>query len=161
MSCIQFDDMDQWRHRGDRRAWRVSCGDGLSKELVLELWASDGRHVTVPITGESSALMEVHEAIRTFTPEDWENLPPLTEVLKPIHDAFAEACKERHEKIANHPDNGKAGWWLVDGIRNSAYVRASSAEEAIRKAEDADAVQDWEQPTANFHAAELGDVISC
>jgi hypothetical protein len=66
---------------------------------------------------------------------------------------------ERKEKIRNHPDNGKEGWWIVQGIRHSAHARASSAAEAIEKAEKANIVQDWELPDAHFWTKELPDVF--
>jgi len=69
------------------------------------------------------------------------------------------ADKARAARMAAHPDNGKMGWWVVDGIRHSAHARASSAPEAIEKAEKAGIVQDWESPEARFCGEELPDVF--
>ena len=51
------------------------------------------------------------------------------------------------EKAPN-PDDGKTGYWLVNGIRHSAVVLASTEKEAIKNAEPD--VQDWESPNACF-----------
>ena len=63
-------------------------------------------------------------------------------------------------EASTNPDNGKAGWWLVEGLRHSAWAKASSANEAIEKAHDANIVDaSWEYPTAKFVYEELPDVI--
>jgi hypothetical protein len=82
-------------------------------------------------------------------------------------DALLESLRESH--IASHearvaelkanPDNGKDGWWSVDGIRHSAVVKATSALEAIEKAERH--VGDWESPTVQFIGETLPEVFSC
>lgn len=65
------------------------------------------------------------------------------------------------EQTAKCPDNGKSGWWIVDGLRHSAYVKASNAEEAITKAHTAEVVDaSWEYPTAKFWTAELPEAFS-
>lgn len=70
---------------------------------------------------------------------------------------FRKADEGRQVLIQNNPDNGKPGWWRVDGIRHSAIVRADSAAAAIEKA--AGAVQDWESPGAEWIGEELPDVL--
>lgn len=67
--------------------------------------------------------------------------------------------EERRKRMENNPDNGKHGWWIVEGIRHSAYARAASAPEAIRKADEAGIVQDWEFPEARFWTEELPEVF--
>jgi hypothetical protein len=74
-------------------------------------------------------------------------------------EAMRQANEERMERIKNHPDNGKNGWWIVEGIRHRAYAKASSAIEAIEKAEKAGVVQDWECAESWFWTEELPDVF--
>lgn len=50
-------------------------------------------------------------------------------------------------------------WYRVVGIRHSAIVRATSEAEAVRKAIDAGAVGDWEDPQAELIGPELPDVV--
>lgn len=154
-----IEDLQRWVSRGPNRAWRLEYGDGIAECVVLELWAKDGRHKTFPLEGEGSYLLLASQSLREFTPEDYENRPSFAEVLKEVQEAFAEADAKREQDIENHPDNGKEGWWIVDGIRHDAKVKASSAAEAIRKAAEADAVQSWELPTAEFWCEELPDVF--
>lgn len=73
---------------------------------------------------------------------------------------FAQAEKERQDRLASNPGNGRLGWWRVDGIRHNAIVKASSALEAVEKAEKDEAVHDWEMADAWFISEELPDVIS-
>lgn len=71
-----------------------------------------------------------------------------------------QSDEERIERMKNHPDNGKRGWWVVDGIRHHAYAQASSAMEAIAKASTAGLVDEsWEYPEARFWTEELPDVF--
>lgn len=51
------------------------------------------------------------------------------------------------------------GWWIVDGIRHSARVRARTEAEAIKKAEEAGVVADLEMPTAKFWTKNLPDAF--
>lgn len=79
------------------------------------------------------------------------------------HEALAKIFKRRREErealsVAD-PDNGKSGYWNVDGVRHSAFVKATSAPEAIAKAVAAGAVGDWESPTASF-VGENPDVLA-
>ena len=83
--------------------------------------------------------------------------PSLMESLAAIQPAFAETEAKRHERIDSHPDNGRAGFWHVEGIRHDARTRASSAREAIEKCSDV--VQSWECPAAHFLGNELPEVF--
>jgi hypothetical protein len=76
-----------------------------------------------------------------------------------LGDAMRKSDEERIERMRNHPDNGKAGWWIVDGVRHHAYAKASTALEAIEKAEKAGIVHDWEFPEARFWTEKLPDVF--
>lgn len=76
---------------------------------------------------------------------------------KAMQAACQAAENERLARINNHPDNGKLGWWFIDGIRHYAHVRASSAPEAVKKA--LDLVGDWEMPSVTFLGEELPDVF--
>lgn len=76
--------------------------------------------------------------------------------IRPIFQASGEALRERME---SHPDNGRLGWWRVEGIRNEATARASSAPEAISKCEEAGHVGSWESAEARFLGEELPDVF--
>lgn len=71
-----------------------------------------------------------------------------------------EAAAERQRVLDENPDNGRIGWWHVDGIRHSALVRASSAREAVDKALVDGAVGDWESPSARYMSDTLPDVVS-
>jgi hypothetical protein len=57
-------------------------------------------------------------------------------------------------------DEGKLGWWRVDGIRHSAITRAASAAEAIKNATQAGLVGDWEDPEARFWTEHLPNTFS-
>lgn len=64
------------------------------------------------------------------------------------------------ESIDNNPDNGRSGWWFIDGLRHHAHVRASSAREAYDKALKSKLIGDWEVlGTPVFLAEELPDVF--
>jgi hypothetical protein len=78
---------------------------------------------------------------------------------KACRDTIQQSDEERIERMKRHPDNGKSGWWIVDGIRHHAYAHASSAIEAIEKADKAGIVQDWEFPEARFWTEKLPDVF--
>lgn len=78
-----------------------------------------------------------------LTPEDeqakWNKMFPA-----PTAEQRAAASAAHEAALDAHPDNGKAGWWHVSGIRHDGYVKSSSAREAIEKAIAAGAVGDWE-----------------
>lgn len=74
--------------------------------------------------------------------------------------AFREAEEDAKAALEQNPDNGKAGWWRVWGIRHGAIVRTDSAPEAVRKALAAGAVGDWEDPAAAYIGPELPDVYA-
>lgn len=72
---------------------------------------------------------------------------------------YPELVKEyRDKEIDAHPMNGKLGWWRIEGIRHSAFAKASSAREAIDKSTDH--VGTWEQATAEWIGEELPEVFS-
>lgn len=73
---------------------------------------------------------------------------------------FAKIEARRLAAIENNPDNGKLGWWRVVGMRHSALARASTAAEAIAKADAAEIVSDWECAEAFFFCVELPEVFS-
>lgn len=59
-----------------------------------------------------------------------------------------------------HPDNGKAGWWRVSGIRHTAHTKASSATQAIENADKAEIVHSsWEAPSAEYLGEELPETF--
>ena len=72
---------------------------------------------------------------------------------------FAEDERNRQILIDNCPDNGKTGWWIVDGLRHTGHAKASTAREAIEKCEKADKVQNWEMPSARFWTEKLPEVF--
>lgn len=78
--------------------------------------------------------------------------------LREVQEVFTEAHEERVRRLKEHPDNGKLGYWQVDGIRHNAIVKASNAEEAVEKAKEI--VGSWESPDACFLGEELPDVIA-
>jgi hypothetical protein len=67
-----------------------------------------------------------------------------------------ELARRRNE---SNPDNGRAGWWRVEGNDRGAIVRASSAPEAVAKAAAAGRVASWELPEATFVGEELPEVF--
>ena len=106
------------------------------------------------------AIHRAHDRHRETSPEckrQADAQPSLTEAMKACQDAYAAGEPERQKALDNHPDNGRLGWWLVDGIRHDARTRASSAREAIEKCSDV--VQSWESPEATFIGEELPDVF--
>ena len=105
-------------------------------------------------------LLEDEKHHRTHSPEckrQADARPSLEEAMEACRPAFEEAETECQERIDSHPDNGRLGWWRVDGIRHDAHTRASSAREAIEKCSEA--VQSWESPEATFIGEELPDVF--
>lgn len=76
-----------------------------------------------------------------------------------LRDAFQKSEDDRIQRMQNHPDNGKTGYWKVAGTRHDAYAYASSALEAIEKAQKAKLVGDWEFPEAEFFCEELPEVF--
>lgn len=82
----------------------------------------------------------------------------------PAIDQIREYAKQadivRHEYLTNHPNNGTVGWWYVDGIRHYAYTQATSALEAIERANDAELVDSsWEAPMAYFIGQQLPETF--
>jgi hypothetical protein len=80
-------------------------------------------------------------------------------ILAEIQEMVAEGDKRHDLAMANHPDNGKLGYWRVEGVRHNAIVKASSAPEAIEKALKTEAVGSWESPDATFIGEELPEVL--
>ena len=112
----------------------------------------------VETMGEIRNTVQVHTT-RTKTVE---------KKLKSVFDSpEMEACQKatddfekwKMDRIKSNPDNGKYGWWKVEGIRHNAYTKASSASEAIQKAEEAGIVGSWEFPEARFWTEELPEVF--
>lgn len=85
----------------------------------------------------------------------WQEFKALQATLAPDFEAAAQVAQNA---IANHPDNGKLGYWRVEGMRHSAIVKADSAQAAIDKA--GEIVQAWEMPTADFIGLDI-DVCAC
>ena len=71
-----------------------------------------------------------------------------------------EHLEPGQERSDGNPNNGRAGWWRVSGIRHAAIARASCAREAVEKATSAGLVGDWENPVAEYWTEELPDVFS-
>jgi len=83
--------------------------------------------------------------------------PSLAEAMDALKPAFDEAEAKRQKREDNNPDNGKFGYWQVNGIRHEATTQASSAGEAIEKC--ADVVGSWEFAQARFLGVELPEVF--
>lgn len=86
------------------------------------------------------------ETIKTKAEEDaaWEqNREELGKI-------FRESDQNRVANFAKNPDNGKHGYWHVEGVRHDGFVQASSEAEAVAKAIDSGTVGDWESPTASY-----------
>lgn len=89
----------------------------------------------------------------------YATLPTLNEVAEKLRPYFAEAESRRVAEVAANPNNGRRGYWVVTGVRNTARTLASSAQEAIDKCVSTGAVGDWESPTAEFWTEQLPDVF--
>lgn len=110
--------------------------------------------------GATDALCLLHEKHLSVSPNckaQADAAPTLMEVLADLRPAYAEAEAKRQEEIDSNPDNGRAGFWLVEGIRHDARTRANNAREAIGKCSET--VQSWESPTATFLGKELPEVF--
>jgi hypothetical protein len=79
--------------------------------------------------------------------------------FKQMQEHAAEDHAARLKALDENPDNGREGWWVVQGLRHSAMARASSAREAVDKAQAAGLVGDWEQADASFRCENLPDVF--
>jgi hypothetical protein len=73
--------------------------------------------------------------------------------------AIAKADAERIARMQSNPHNGTLGWWRVDGVRHSAIAKASSAMEAVDKA-DMWVCKSWESPEARWIGTELPEVFA-
>jgi len=90
------------------------------------------------------------------TPEQ----PSLAAAMAELSAAYRSSEDERERRMREHPDNGRAGWWRVFGIRHHAIVRADSAPAAIAKAHEAKLVDmTWESPEASWWCEELPDAL--
>jgi hypothetical protein len=73
--------------------------------------------------------------------------------------SWAKSDAERIARMQSNPHNGTLGWWRVDGVRHSAIVRASSAMEAVDRA-DMWVSKSWESPEARWIGTELPEVFA-
>ena len=80
------------------------------------------------------------------------------DLLNRAQDAFADSNQQFEEEL-DLPENNRRGWWHVNGIRHDAHVLADSAREAIKKAQAAEKVGDWESATAHFLGETLPEVF--
>lgn len=132
---------------------------GAGKRLVILL--SDGEPELMYKLANRVALT-VEEAVEALSvgdePGTGEKYPAVKSDPE-LAEAFREAEEEREERIRTNPNNGRQGWWRVQGVRHSAYAQASTAREAIDKALAAGIVGDWEEPEATFWKEELPDVF--
>jgi len=106
-----------------------------------------------------TAMHEEHLAASPACQKAKEDRPSLEEQLAGIRPIFEANAKALRERMESHPDNGRLGWWCVEGIRHEATARASSALEAISKCEAAGYVGSWESAEARFLGEELPDVF--
>jgi hypothetical protein len=83
----------------------------------------------------------------------------LNECMARASAAAAKSDAERIARMQADPHNGTLGWWRVDGVRHSAIVRASSAMEAVDKA-DMWVSKSWESPKARWIGTELPEVFA-
>ena len=73
---------------------------------------------------------------------------------------FIKREKEIIKRMKRDKNNGKSGWWIVEGIRHKAHVHAKSALEAISKAHKSGIVdRTWESPEARFWTKKLPEVF--
>ena len=81
----------------------------------------------------------------------------LNECMARAGAAITKSDAERIARMQADPNNGRFGWWRVEGTRRGAIVKASSAMEACEKAKDV--VESWEFPEALWIGTELPEVI--
>lgn len=118
--------------------------------------------ITEGLGDSITALSAMHEEHRANSPEcqaAYDALPSLAETQAELKPMFEEQDAKYAAKVAANPDNGRAGWWRVSGVRHDAIARASSAREAIDKCEEAGEVGSWESPDVSFIGEELPDVL--
>jgi len=106
-----------------------------------------------------TALYDTHLAASSACRQTKAAQPSLDEMFERLRPGFQAAETERQERMEAHPDNGRLGWWRVEGIRHEATTRASSATEAIEKCMKAGEVGSWEYPEARFLGDTLPDVF--
>jgi hypothetical protein len=85
----------------------------------------------------------------------WFDQKKYDRVLESLRQTSICNDEKLHMEIGSHPDNGKAGYWLVDGIRHNAIVRTSSAPKAVELAKDL--VGDWELVGVRFLGEQFPD----
>ena len=103
-------------------------------------------------------LIEAHRSESNRCDTYFRELPTLEDLQRIVGPAFAKADAERQQRIDNNPDNGKAGFWRVSGLRHEARTVATSAAQAIAKCAD-EVDPSWEMPEAEFIGEELPDVF--
>lgn len=140
---------------GEHKKWWLKNGCGYSDNIM------DAGLYTFEDAWRSSSHCDPSKQIVycVLASEERRSFPNI-ETIAGEEGPFSLAKQER--ELNNNPDNGKCGWWRVIGIRHSALVKASSANEAAQKAEDAGEVQSWEMPSVHYWIpeGELPDVIS-
>jgi hypothetical protein len=69
--------------------------------------------------------------------------------------AFDDAVHPRSERKSPADSGYRYGYWEVAGAKQKAIVRASSAAEAIERAERSGLIDHWEFATARYLGSEL------
>lgn len=116
---------------------------------------------------DSVAIDELNEVYRRHLLEappckaKDDALPSLRETLAELQPQYQEQEAKYQAGLESHPDNGRTGWWHVDGIRHAGYARASSAGEAVEKCATAGVVGEWESGTPAFVGEDLPEVFGC
>lgn len=82
---------------------------------------------------------------KTFSEQDWWEAE-----YTPYLQAKARHNLARLEGIRDNPDNGKLGVWALDGEGFHGFIQASSAQEAITKAETDGKLKPGAWVLANF-----------
>ena len=140
--------------------------DGLSP-LFRCIIPSNADHVAVvdAIVADIRAVLEKHCIAVEFTSDICDhNILRVSHVetivskaeqserwdqnLREIQQGAAKAHEAYQQQLRDNPDNGKSGYWHVDGVRHDAFVLASSDQEAIDKA--ADVVGSCESPSVYY-----------
>ena len=90
---------------------------------------------------------------------------------KPLKDDCAIDLKKHCEWYGLDSDDAKSellreidalrpGWWRVDGVRHTAFVKAIDETEAVLIAEEKELVQDWECGVAHYLGKDLPPAFS-
>ncbi len=132
---------------------KVACCPYCYKLFAVKVLNGDEENALLEIM----ALLEVHMRRSTDCQAKKDAQPSFAQVCEGLRPGLEKMETERQHRIDENPDNGKLGYWRVEGMRHEARTKASSAAEAIKKCSGV--VSAWDLPEATFLYEELPDVF--